>query len=69
MIYRIGLVQHDAVFADRKLRSQATSVEVLEEVEAVGQPRVGLQLRVNRQVRREDRGHAELPPLTDSHRL
>jgi hypothetical protein len=66
---QIGVVQHDAVFVYAKLRAVATAVEVLEEVEPVGQPRIGLRLRANRQVRRVDPGHAKLPPLTDSHRL
>jgi hypothetical protein len=65
----VGVVQHDPVFIHGKLCSEATPVEILEEIEAVGQPCIGLCLRMNRQVRPEDPSHAELPPLTDSHRL
>jgi len=63
------IVQYDAVFIHGNLHPEATAVEVLEAAESVGQPCIGLRLWVSRQVRREDPRHAELQPLTDSHRL
>src|SRR5687767_11113934 len=65
----IRVIQHDAVFIHRKFRVEATSVQVLEKVEALGQPRIGLRPWLNRQLGREDPGHAELPALAYSHRL
>src|SRR5262245_9470925 len=66
---QVRVVHHDTVFIHGKLGPEATAVEVLEKVEPVGQSRIGLRLWVHRQVWREDPGHVELPPLTDSHRL
>jgi diketogulonate reductase-like aldo/keto reductase len=45
---QVRIVQHDTVFVKRKLRPEATAVEVLEEIDLVGQPRIGLWLRANR---------------------
>jgi hypothetical protein len=66
---QVGVIQHDAILIHGQLRLEATAVEVLEEVEPVPQARIGLRLGVHCQVRRQDPSHAELPPLTDRHRL
>src|SRR5262245_51645241 len=66
---QIRIVQHNTVFVHGKLGLEATAVEVLEEIEPVGQPCIGLRLWMYRQVRCEDPGHAELPPRADSYRL
>ena len=66
---QIRVVHHNTVFVYGKLRPEAAAIEILEEIELVGQPRIGLRLRMNRQARGEDPCRSEIPPLTDSHRL
>jgi hypothetical protein len=65
---QVRIVQYDTLFVDGKPCFEAAAVKTLEEIEPIGQPGIGLRLRLNRQVRRKDPSHAELTPLTDCHR-